>query len=217
MLALPASAAASTGLVVNVTPGKHSIQLAGPNHTVSAYHYHGKLPKKVHAGSWISYKQSSHSISHVRSQHGSHTVSFKATVVKTSKGSVVLRLSDGSLVKFSAGKLRRHRRHAVLAYATAGDVTLNIQGLSPGETVLVTEEVDANGNLTITITLPSQSGNGNGNGGVSGTDQDVDRDDHAALEHRPYDQHAERSNDVRDERSDAYKRVPGRRRGRCHI
>jgi hypothetical protein len=97
------------------------------------------------------------------------TFSFYAEVVSSSPHGLLLRHKSGKTVFFSARQLsRKHalhktkhhatRRHPVLAHmAVPGatpPVTVNIVGLEPGVTVLVTETVNPDGSVTITITLP---------------------------------------------------------------
>jgi hypothetical protein len=116
-------------------------------------------------------------IERVRASSG--TVSFYARVVRSSKGGLVLVLADGRRVNYSAHQVR-HRRHGLLALAggpnhhrprrviahmagvaraadTGLPITVNIRGLQPGVTVLVTESLDSSGTVTVTITLPPPS------------------------------------------------------------
>jgi hypothetical protein len=168
-MAFPASALAgmSRGYVLSVDKRHHTIQVVDSRHVVHAYRYHGRLPM-VHLGSKISFDRAGRSISHVRlTSNRSWTVSYYARVVRAGKHGLVLRLPDGRTVGFGAKQINhrrlkrslRHRRHHHAARAadvqvTAGGVTINILGLQPGVTVLVTETVDDQGNVTITITIP---------------------------------------------------------------
>jgi hypothetical protein len=59
----------------------------------------------------------------------------------------------------------------------AHDVTVNINGLTPGETVEVTESIDSSGNVTITVTLPSGGTAGSGSAlTATGTVNNVNTD-----------------------------------------
>lgn len=174
VLALPASAVAATKAVVLSVDSHHdTIQLVDSSHVVHAYRYHGQLPK-LHAGSAISFRQSGASIKHVRVVSGSsRSVSFLAKVVHSTGKHVVLRLADGRTVTFSSKQLH-HKRGAKVVHAiraagdssAGGNITVSIQGLTPGVTVMVTESVDSQGNVTITITLPPA-----GTPGVGGQQQ----------------------------------------------
>jgi Domain of unknown function (DUF5666) len=165
-LALPASAlaASSSGTVLSVDSGHHMIQVVDGRHVVHAFHYRGKLGR-LHAGSQISFRNYGQSIGAVKVVSSqSRTVSFLGQVVRSSSHGLVLRLADGKTITFGAGQIRHKRpkpsqRHKHLHAAgdlgiSAGGVTVNIQGLQPGVTVLITETVDGSGNVTITISLP---------------------------------------------------------------
>jgi preprotein translocase subunit YajC len=141
------------------------------------------LPR-LHVGSKINYTLSGRAISGVETAAQSQrSVSFYARVVKSNTHGIVLQLADGRKMGFSSKQLHRSGRsrrvkHAALAHAASGNITINIQGLEPGVTVLVTETADAHGNVTITISLPSGSWSGMGGrqrviGVVSEVDQEA--------------------------------------------
>ncbi len=139
-LALPASAAAATGVVLSVNSRHHTIEVVDGKHVVHAYHYRGRLPH-VRLGARISYGQSADTIHHVRRNGAADgTVAFLARVVRSNSGRLVLRLADGRTVSL---RLRHQRANR-------------------GVVVLVTETTDAQGNLTITITLQPVSAPGGG-------------------------------------------------------
>jgi hypothetical protein len=190
LLALPASAlaASSSGVVLSVDQKHHTIQVVDSRHVVHLYHYRGRLPK-LHAGSRIGFKSAGQTISRVGSASGkSHSVAFFGRVVSSSRHGLVLRLADGNTVSFSSRQVTHKRlpaskRHKHLAHAatdlslTSGGVTINLQGLQPGVTVLVTETIDPAGNVTITITLPPASTPGvTGAQQASGVLTEVDTD-----------------------------------------
>lgn len=171
LLALPATALASSssGVVLSVDKRHHTIQVVDPGHVVHLYHYDGRLPR-LHAGSRIAFKRAGQTISHVgNASSQSHSVAFLGRVVRSNRRGLVLRLADGNTVSFSSHQIRHKRlpvakRHkhqkahaATDLQLTSGGVTINLQGLQPGVTVLVTETVDQSGNVTITITLPPSS------------------------------------------------------------
>jgi hypothetical protein len=108
-----------------------------------------------------------------------HTFSFYARVVRSSSKGLQVRTKSGKQLWFSAGQIRRakpakpkcvkrkrgHKKcqpakpsqgqKGKTAQASSGPaVTINVVGLQPGVTVLITETVDSAGHVTITITLP---------------------------------------------------------------
>ncbi len=198
LLAVPASALAgsTSGTVLSVDGRHHKIEVVDASHLVHAYHYRGRLPR-LRSGSRISFQLSSTAIGKVKLlAHAPHSVSFYARVVRSSRRSVVLKLADGRSLSLSDKQLRgrsangaHHRRHSVHAQMAAGAITIKIQGLEPGVTVLVTETFDDQGNITITISLPRGSAPGagarqNASGVVTEVDQDaftVQTDDGSQL------------------------------------
>jgi hypothetical protein len=123
-----------------------------------------------------------------------HTFSFLARVVKSGPTGLLVSAPSGKRLWFPAsqiahrsttsgkhGSSTHHSRphHGARADATEStqtqtspSVTINIIGLQPGVTVLITETVAANGDVTITITLPPPSTTGEQT--VSGTVTEVD-------------------------------------------
>ena len=89
----------------------------------------------------------------VRVQHGrarvtghARRLSFLGRVVHSSGRSAVVRLGDGSAFKLAGGR----KPHGRGARAAAG-VTIDLQGLAAGETLLITIATDARGDVAITI------------------------------------------------------------------
>jgi hypothetical protein len=165
-LVLPVSALAAprSAVLLSTDRANHTVQVVDGKHLVHRYRYRGRLPR-LHVGSRISYQLSGRTLSHLSASPASaRTVSFYARVLRSSSLGVVLRLADGSNVKFSPGQVKRvpgtavtpGRPHPALARIAGRprSVTLAIHGLEPGVTVLVNESVDGSGNVTITITLP---------------------------------------------------------------
>jgi hypothetical protein len=182
-LAMPASAlaaGASHGVVLSVDRAHHVIRLVDSHHRVHDYSYRGRF-RGLHAGETLTYRAHGRRITLIeRVQPGSGDVKFFARVLRSTRGALVLVLPDGKKLSFSAHQVRRpghharliraavprhHRPRRVIAHMagvaraadTAAPVTVNIQGLQPGVTVLVTENVDGSGAVTITITLPPPS------------------------------------------------------------
>ena len=167
----PAGALAgpSRSKVLSVDTRHHTVQLVDPAHRVHAYRYRGTLPR-LGLGDSVSYRRSGHTISRVRkTARAFGTISFYAKVVRSGSKKVRLRLGDGSVLRLSSKQVSA-KALAHAAAVPAGSVTLQIQGLAPGETVLISETVDAGGHWTITITLPSSSTAGAGPGTTSGGD-----------------------------------------------
>jgi hypothetical protein len=167
-------AASSGGVVLSVDAAHHSIQVVDSHHAVHAYRYRGRLPR-LHTGSTIHFQRSGGTIGHVKlASNKSSSVSYYARVLRSNARGLVVRLADGKTVRFSSKQLahkrlkpsQRHRRHTGVARAasdlglSAGGITVNIQGLQPGVTVLVNETVDDQGNVTVTITLPAATATG---------------------------------------------------------
>jgi hypothetical protein len=182
-LALPASAlaAGSRGVVLSVDARHHTIQVVDAGHAVHAYKYRGRLPM-LHAGSKILYQRTGNVIRHVRATaKNTRKVAFLARVVRSSSKGLVVRLGDGNQLKFTSKQLHRRGSKGTKRAATRSDgitgggVTINIVGLEPGVTVLITETVDAQGNITITITLPPPTVLG-GQQTASGVVWEVDTD-----------------------------------------
>ncbi len=195
LFAFPASAlaASSSGVVLSVDTRHHAIQVVDSTHIVHAYGYQGRLPK-LHAGTVISFRRTGLAINHVTAvSNQSRSVAFYGRVVRSSSAGLVLRLADGRLVTFSSKQITRkrvkpaarHKRpiaHAADLQVTSSGVTVNIQGLQPGVTVLITESVDSLGNVTITITLPGPSAPVvNGEQQASGVVTEVDSDAFVVL------------------------------------
>jgi hypothetical protein len=159
----PAAALAQSprATVFSVDRHHHRIELVDTGHLVHAYAYRGRLPR-LGFGDRISFRRSRQAISHVQKTAGAPgTVAFYARVVRASSGKVRLRLADGNTFSLSSKQVSakaRGRAGAIVRRAApraaTAPVTVQIQGLTPGLTVLISETVDAHGHWTITITLP---------------------------------------------------------------
>lgn len=176
-LAMPAAAAASQGVVLSVNKSHHAVQVVDAHHVVHAYTYAGRLPR-LHVGSRIGFIRSGGRIGHVTvSSSASRSAVFYARVVSAGSRGVVFKLADGNQLHFTARQVRRH--HRLMAHAAVGipGVAINIQGLEPGVTVLVTETAAADGTITITLTLPPPSDSvAGGEQQASGVISEVDTD-----------------------------------------
>lgn len=155
----PASALASPSpaKVLSVDRHHHTVELVDAAHTVRAYRCRGRL-RRLGLGDTVTYRHSGRAISHLkRTARAFGTISFYAKVVRSGARRVRLRLGDGSAYSLSSKQISKTAM-AHAAVASARSVTLQVLGLTPGETVLISETVDASGDWTITITLPSSAG-----------------------------------------------------------
>lgn len=157
-----ALASSSRAKVVSVDTRHHTVHLVDATRVVHAYRYRGRLPG-LGLGDSVSYRRSEQTITDVKkTARAAGTVSFYAKVLRSGSRQVRLRLGDGSGFRLSSEQVSSKRlAHAA---AAASPVTIQIQGLTPGETVLISETVDAGGHWTVTLTLPSPSATGAGDG-----------------------------------------------------
>ena len=183
LFALPATAMAAPnassehGVVLSVGARGREVQVVDSTRVVHAYQL-AHPQAGLAAGTTISYRDQGRSITAIQITGHIRKVSYYASVMRTSGRHVLLRLGDGRTVKLATSGARSARvrvrgdsGRAVLAHTASGPtVTINIEGLTPGATVLVTETVGAGGSITISITLPTQSnGSGGGDGSGSGS------------------------------------------------
>jgi len=158
-LALPTLAQASTGTVLSLASHHHQLQLVSSNKSVHAFSFSGSMAG-VKRGTRLSYTAAGAHITHARAVGMASSFSFLGTVVRSNGGGLLLALSDSQRLRLSSRQLGRShaRKGSRHAHASGGtNITVNINGLQPGETVEVTESTDGSGNVTITITLPSGS------------------------------------------------------------
>jgi hypothetical protein len=178
-----ALAHAPRATVFSVDKRHHTIELVDAGHVVHAYAYRGVLPR-LGLGDKISFRRSGNALSHVKkTARAFGTVAFYARVVRASSGKVRLRLTDGNTFSLSSKQVSaRAMAHEAAVSRTArsrdatGPVTVQIQGLTPGLTVLISETVDAQGHWTVTITLPPAATSG----GTIASGNDPSEDDQVA-------------------------------------
>jgi hypothetical protein len=163
LLAIPAaaSAQAQTGAVLRVNRAHHKLEIVDSHHVVRSYTAAaGRAVRKVSAGAKVSFQAQGGRISSLRVNGRARKVAFLGKVVSSSGKGLVLRLGDGQKLRLGKRQLSRH------GLAHRSSVQINIDGLDPGQVVLITESVDGAGNVTITIKLmPGDDSNGD--------DQDV--------------------------------------------
>jgi len=103
-------------------------------------------------------------------------VAFLGRVVRSSGKGAVVRLGDGST--FKVGKPRGNGRRA----RSAASVTIDFQGLSAGQTLLITIATDEQGNVAITIrVLPPATDIGDGELHAAGIVSDDEGDGSFAI------------------------------------
>jgi hypothetical protein len=170
-LAAPGIAAANPvrGTVLQLDRKHHVIRVVENARKVESFHYRGNLPRKVRNGSVVGLRTRGHTASRVRALGRAKKVQFVGRIVRSAGGKLTVSLPDGR--PFDIGGTRRNsaRLHA------AGAVAVNIEGLQPGQTVLVTVSYAANGDLSISIKLIQDQGNssgdtGSGSGSSDGSD-----------------------------------------------
>jgi hypothetical protein len=165
-LALPALAQANTGTVLSVAHSHHEVQVIGANKVVSAYSFSGHL-HGVNRGTRLKFSASGSHMSNTKVLGAAKSFSFLGTVVRSGNGALVLSLGDAQKLHLSAKQIGHTHR----AHTGKKSVTVEINGLQPGESVIITETTDSAGNVTITLTLPSggsSQGSGSGSGSGSG-------------------------------------------------
>jgi hypothetical protein len=139
---------------------------------VRSYHLKGALPRGVRRGTRVHFTASGGSASHLAVVSHTRTVRFLARVVSSKHGATVLSLADGSRLALAAPKAKHSKTHkrSVRAHA-AGDVTVKVLGLNPGQVVLVTMTLSPDGSeLGITIQLVNSGTTGTtGTTGATGT------------------------------------------------
>jgi hypothetical protein len=149
-LAVPAVAQAKpqTATVLRLDRAHHQIELVNSRHVVRNYVIGTKVPRRVARGSVVAYTTRGKRVTKLRLKGRAHKISFYATVVSSGSKGVVLRLANGRRVRLG-GK----RKHAAPRIKAAGSVSVSVQGLKVGQTVMITETFDGKGNVSIVITL----------------------------------------------------------------
>ena len=132
-------------------------------------------------------------------------VSFIGRVVRSSRGGAVVRLGDGSTFKFSASRKRHGRRPRA-----AANVTIDLQGLTPGQALLITIATDVHGNVAITIKLlPPGTSIGAGYDDRSGPGDEAGCGDEAADDETADDEAETANHDDRSSDDDTCSDDPG--------
>jgi len=150
------SAPAAPAAARSVPSSGHGVVLAVSGHTVRLVDRSHKVGD-VHVTSTHGLRRGAVVTVHNGHAHVTGRVgklSFLGRVVRSSGHGAVVRLGDGSTLNVSGGTPHAHH-----ASASAASVTIDFQGLTPGQALLVTISTDAQGNVAITIRVLSSSTN----------------------------------------------------------
>ena len=160
-LALPASAAAKPlhASVLRLDRKHHTARVVTANHTVRSFRYSGKLGKRVRAGSRIVADLRGRTLRRVRPAGHVRVLKFYGRVVSDGRKGLVLRLGDGKRLRLGGGT---HGHAAVRPASANHPISISIEGLQPGQTVLVTISFDSSGGESITIQITVSAGDGGG-------------------------------------------------------
>lgn len=168
---VPASAAAAkpqTGAVLRVDRAHHKVEIVDSEHAVHSYAAPRRAARKLHPGVKVAFQASGTRISSLKVKGRARKLAFYGTVVSNASGTAVFRLGDGKELRLARRQSGgRHGRHK---HSHRASVQINVQGLSAGQVVLITEAIDRGGDLTITFKLIPGS---DPNGAPNGDDQDV--------------------------------------------
>jgi hypothetical protein len=166
VLALPSAAEAKPvrGTVLSLDRRHHTARVILPGHDVRRFHCAGKLSRKIRAGSRISADLRGHELRRVRASGRARVLKFYGRVVRKGRRLPVLRLGDGARL--------------ALGDTGAAPISISIQGLEPGQTVLVTITLGSSGVEGVSIQIERQDPGGDGSGsGSDGGDGSIDHND----------------------------------------
>lgn len=166
LLLVPAAASAQSGAVLRVNRAQQRVEIVDSQHAVRSYTTGARRAiRKLRAGAKVWFQARGGRITSLRVRGRARRIAFLAKVVSASNGKgLLLRLGDGSRLKLGTRRLGGRRGHRGRAHRSS--VQINLEGLDPGQVVLITETVDGAGNVTITIKLMPDAS-------PTGDDQDV--------------------------------------------
>jgi hypothetical protein len=155
-LILPATAAARpvSGTVLQTNPAHHVIRIVEGPGKVESFYYKGKLGAGVRPGSLVKLNANGHRATGIHARYRPHRVQVLGRVVKAASSGLTVSLPDGRLFQVKGGGGTRSAR--TLAHA-AGNVSVNVLGLQPGQLIKITIDYQANGDMAITIELMPSS------------------------------------------------------------
>ncbi|HKG39868.1 MAG TPA: hypothetical protein VKB25_12840 [Conexibacter sp.] len=170
-LAAPSTPSNGQGVVLSLASG-HGVRIVDRSHRVDNVRV--SSTRGLQRGDVVSVRKGRARVSgRVRK------VSFLGRVVRSSGQGAVVQLGDGSSFKLRGGG-RPHGHRA----RPAGKVTVDFQGLVPGQTLLVTIATDEQGNVAITISVvssPTDIGDGASDEGDCAEDDWADEVDGAVT------------------------------------
>lgn len=168
-LAVPGTALAKPihATVLNLDRHHHKTRLILPGHNVKSFHVAGRIGRKVKVGSHVSADARGKTLRHVRVDGRAKVLKFYGRVVSSGTHGLVLRLGDGKKIKLG-GKSHRFGKAAADAGGSPS-ISITIDGLQPGQTVLVTVTLGSAGAESISIQImASQASAGDGSSDNSG-------------------------------------------------
>jgi hypothetical protein len=131
----PSAALAATQSGVVLSAAHHRVQLVDRNHRVADARV--RSTRGLRRGAVVTVRGGSAKVT-----GRAHRVAFLGRVARTSKHGTVLTLGDESSLKLGTASARGAR---------AASTSVSLQGLTAGETLLVTISTDAQGNVAIAI------------------------------------------------------------------
>jgi hypothetical protein len=171
-LALPASSQAArasgtrtvTATVLQASPKSHLIRVVTDAHAVRSYHVKGRFNRWIARGARLRFVSRGADAYHVVMVGRTRKVKFYGRVVRSGNKGLVLKLGDGQRFQLNSPSKRpakgRHgapSKHHARAHM-AGDITISVEGLKPGQTVLITLTLSPSGDgVGITIRLVDSS------------------------------------------------------------
>jgi hypothetical protein len=145
-----------TGTVLDVSSKSHLIRVVAAG-AVRTYRVSGNVGRSVRRGARVSLQASGGSARHLKVLSHARTISFYARMVRSRSGSLVVSPGDGKPLALATSKAKatKHRvKNGHVRAHLAGDIPISIQGLHPGQTILITISLSPVGDeLSIAIKL----------------------------------------------------------------
>jgi hypothetical protein len=145
-----------TGTVLDVSSKSHLIRVVAAG-AVRTYRVSGNVGRSVRRGARVSLQASGGSARHLKVLSHARTISFYARMVRSRSGSLVVSPGDGKPLALATSKAKatKHRvKKGHVRAHLAGDIPISIQGLHPGQTILITISLSPVGDeLSIAIKL----------------------------------------------------------------
>lgn len=138
------------GTVLQVDRAHHVLRVVEGPGKVESFRTSGRLAGAVRPGSIVSLQAQGHSATTVQARARASKLQVLGRVVSSSSKGLVVSLPDGRL--FTVGSGGRAAAHIASDQAPR-TISLNIQGLTPGQLVLITVDFSSDGNISITVAL----------------------------------------------------------------